>query len=244
LIYQFDISEKLLAGRSEQLGRGASTFLELAILSVLRSKTPQNGYQIRKTLSSGCGPLLQFSFGSLYPALGRLEERAAIEEVSSSNGESDFISTGSITGDSATKRDWLKDLVPQRAFSSERSGRNTKLYVITDIGLKLFSELVEHVPLESERDVLTWLSLIDEASIATAIERLNDRITTLIEAKRAKSRTTSGSYSSKSKISTVIDKRMADLVDDEVEFLRQLVQSLSNNEIQGEVTSANFRKDN
>ena len=226
------------------MGRGASTFLELAILSVLKSKTPQNGYQIRKTLSNTCGPLLQFSFGSLYPALGRLEERAAIEAVSSSSGESDFISTGSITGDSATKRDWLKDLVPQRAFSSERSGRNTKSYLITDIGLKLFSELVEHVPLESERDVLIWLSLIDEASITTAVERINDRIAALRGAQRVKSRANGGTYSSKSKISTVIDKRMADLVADEVEFLRQLAQSLSNNEIQGEVTSANFGKDN
>ena len=226
------------------MGRGPSSFLELAILSVLRSRTPQNGYQIRKTLSNVCGPLLQFSFGSLYPALGRLEERAAIEAIGTSNAESDFISTGSITGDSATKRDWLKDLVPQRAFSSERSGRNTKSYVITDIGLKLFSELVEHVPLESERDVLIWLSLIDEASIETAVERVNDRIASLTGAQRAKSRANSGSHSSKSKISNVIDKRMADLVADEVEFLRQLVQSLSNNEIQGEVTSVNFGKDN
>ena len=92
--------------------------------------------------------------------------------------------------------------------------------------------------------MLIWLSLIDEASITTAVERINDRIAALRGAQRVKSRANGGTYSSKSKISTVIDKRMADLVADEVEFLRQLAQSLSNNEIQGEVTSANFGKDN
>ncbi|MDA8196314.1 MAG: helix-turn-helix transcriptional regulator [Actinomycetota bacterium] len=223
------------------MGRGSSTFLELAILSVLKDETPQNGYQIRKTLSGLCGSLLQFSFGSLYPALGRLEERAAIVTLGTGTGDSDFISTGSITGDSASKRDWLRDLVPQRAL--ERSGRNTKSYVITDIGQKLYSELVEHVPLESERDVLTWLSLLDENSYATAIERINDRIATIAGTQRVKSRVSSTSQLSKSKISNVIDKRMADLAANEINFLKQLVLSLSNNEIQGEIASMNFGKD-
>ena len=54
--------------------------LELAVLGLL-SEQPRHGYELKKRLSETLGPLWGISFGSLYPALRRLERSGAIEEV-------------------------------------------------------------------------------------------------------------------------------------------------------------------
>ena len=52
--------------------------LELAVLGLL-SEQPLHGYELKKRLSETLGPLWGISFGSLYPALRRLERSGAIE---------------------------------------------------------------------------------------------------------------------------------------------------------------------
>ena len=52
--------------------------LELAVLGLL-SEQPLHGYELKKRLSETLGPLYGISFGSLYPALRRLEKSGAIE---------------------------------------------------------------------------------------------------------------------------------------------------------------------
>ena len=54
--------------------------LELAVLGLL-AEQPLHGYELKKRLSETLGPLWGISFGSLYPALRRLERSGAIEEV-------------------------------------------------------------------------------------------------------------------------------------------------------------------
>ena len=51
--------------------------LELAVLGLL-SEQPLHGYELKKRLSETLGPLWGISFGSLYPALRRLERSGAI----------------------------------------------------------------------------------------------------------------------------------------------------------------------
>ena len=57
--------------------------LDLAVLGLLR-EGPHHGYQVRRRLQD-LG-FRRFSFGSLYPALKRLETRGYIEAVRSSGG--------------------------------------------------------------------------------------------------------------------------------------------------------------
>lgn len=57
-----------------------SSMLELAILGELQQ--PLHGYELRKQLSRNLGPVRRLSFGSLYPALHRLEERGLIRVIS------------------------------------------------------------------------------------------------------------------------------------------------------------------
>jgi len=54
--------------------------LELAILGALKEK-PMHGYELKKRLSYLLGHLWKISFGSLYPALKRLEARNAVERA-------------------------------------------------------------------------------------------------------------------------------------------------------------------
>ncbi len=54
--------------------------LELAVLGLL-AEQPRHGYDLKKRLSETLGPLWGISFGSLYPALRRLERSGAIAEV-------------------------------------------------------------------------------------------------------------------------------------------------------------------
>jgi DNA-binding PadR family transcriptional regulator len=54
--------------------------LELAILGVLKEQ-PLHGYELKKRLAEALGPLSSVSFGSLYPALKRLQTAGALEAV-------------------------------------------------------------------------------------------------------------------------------------------------------------------
>jgi DNA-binding PadR family transcriptional regulator len=59
---------------------GGSKVLELAILGGLKEK-PMHGYELKKRLTYLLGHFWKISFGSLYPALKRLESKNAIEKA-------------------------------------------------------------------------------------------------------------------------------------------------------------------
>ena len=52
--------------------------LELAILGLLKEQT-MHGYQLKKRLADTLGSFWQVSYGSLYPALKRLQRQGAVE---------------------------------------------------------------------------------------------------------------------------------------------------------------------
>src|SRR5437867_1961137 len=54
--------------------------LELAILGLLK-ELPLHGYELKKRLNDSLGQFWGVSYGSLYPALARLEKLGAIEAV-------------------------------------------------------------------------------------------------------------------------------------------------------------------
>src|ERR1700750_2025435 len=78
--------------------------LELAVLGLL-AEQPLHGYELKKRLSETLGPLWGISFGSLYPALRRLERSGAIEETEAVElTVAGNVSTGSLDGDLAAAR--------------------------------------------------------------------------------------------------------------------------------------------
>ena len=111
--------------------------LELAILGLLK-ESPLHGYELKKRLNETLGHVWGVSYGSLYPALARLERTGAIEVVDPPAAAPVAIpSTGSIAGEAAAAR--LRR--PLR-----RSGRTRKAYRLAAAGQALFSDLLRSEP--------------------------------------------------------------------------------------------------
>src|SRR5436853_7932001 len=96
--------------------------LELAILGLL-TDAPLHGYELKKRLNDALGHVWGVSYGSLYPALARLERMGAIEVVdppptARPSGGIPMPATGSIAGEAAAAR--------LRRPTLRRSGRTRK----------------------------------------------------------------------------------------------------------------------
>src|SRR5256885_8772356 len=108
--------------------------LELAILGLLKEQE-LHGYELKKRLGSALGPFSSVSFGSLYPALARLDKAGAVEAtLTNDHGLEPVPMTGSISGETAAFR---------AKRGPRRAGRARKVYRITDRGQQLFEELLE-----------------------------------------------------------------------------------------------------
>lgn len=110
--------------------------LELAVLGLLKEQ-PLHGYELKKRLGETLGFLWGVSYGSLYPALRRLETSGAIEIVEPTPIRPAGPSTGSLSGDLAAARGRS---VADRIASPGR--RTKKAYRITAHGDALFADLM------------------------------------------------------------------------------------------------------
>ena len=108
--------------------------LELAILGLLKEQD-LHGYELKKRLTETLGAFSSVSFGSLYPALGRLERAGAVTAVEATEQPSVPVpATGSLDGELAAYRASRR--------TTRRSGRSRKVYRITPRGHELFAELL------------------------------------------------------------------------------------------------------
>ena len=114
--------------------------LDLAILGLLEERGDLHGYEIRRQLREGLGLLANVSFGSLYPALARLEAAGAVEAIEAPSAiEPPFEPvppTGSLSGELAVLR------ARRRTARRPRGRRSRKVYRITDSGRALFGDLL------------------------------------------------------------------------------------------------------
>jgi len=141
--------------------------LELAVLGLLADQ-PLHGYELKKRLSETLGPLWGISFGSLYPALRRLERSGAIEEVTDAPAASGgaFVPTGSLTGDLAAAR------LRRRPRPSRRT---RKAYAVTELGRQLFAELLTDDAVDDDRAFALKLSFCRYLSPADRLAFLERR---------------------------------------------------------------------
>jgi len=109
--------------------------LDMAILGLLEEHD-LHGYEIRKQLREGLGLLANVSFGSLYPALARLEAAGAVEVATPVDGLAPVTAppTGSLSGERAVLR--------ARRHTGPRGRRSRKVYRITEAGHRTFVELL------------------------------------------------------------------------------------------------------
>jgi DNA-binding PadR family transcriptional regulator len=123
--------------------------LDMAILGLLEERD-LHGYEIRRQLRDNLGILANVSFGSIYPALTRLEKAGAVvatEAPAPSEGSAAAAPpppTGSLSGELAILR--------ARRHTPSRSRRGKKVYRITDAGRVLFTHLLtESGPVDDAR---------------------------------------------------------------------------------------------
>ncbi len=111
--------------------------LDVAILGLL-GESDRHGYEIRRLLRDELGLTATVSFGSLYPALARLERMGALEVVPA---DPDYVppgpSTGSLSGERAAARG-LRTVA--------RGLRSRKVYRLTERGRELFAQLLAEPP--------------------------------------------------------------------------------------------------
>lgn len=100
--------------------------LDLAILGLLRDHD-RHGYELRKQLAELLGARGAMSFGSLYPALARLERAGLVKAVEAqTRTDRPVPSSGSLAGELAAFR-------ARRAVAAP-GGRSRKVYGITEAG--------------------------------------------------------------------------------------------------------------
>ena len=117
--------------------------LELAILGLLKEQE-LHGYELKKRLADTMGVGSGVSFGSLYPALARLEAAGAVKAVEAKDVSIPIPGTGSLGGELAAFR---------ARKGGTRGSRGKKVYGITDRGEQLFDELLvaDSAPSDDER---------------------------------------------------------------------------------------------
>lgn len=128
------------------------SMLELAILGELQY--PLHGYELRKRLSRSLGPVRRLSFGSLYPALHRLEERGLIRVTSpTSPGPRMPAKTGT---------------------ESTSSTRKQVTYQITAVGQEYLTAQLATADVDDDSLPLT-IGLMSKATPATQLALLKER---------------------------------------------------------------------
>lgn len=125
--------------------------LELAILGLLK-ESDLHGYELKKRLCEALGPLSSVSFGSLYPALARLEAAGAVKAVEARD-VGPGIGSPSLGAELAAFRSWAA------GPGGRRGGRSRKVYGITARGHELFAELLEADDASTDDDRLFNLRL-------------------------------------------------------------------------------------
>lgn len=116
--------------------------LELAILGLLREQE-LHGYELKKRIADLGGNRLAISFGSLYPALARLEALGSVKAVEAHVAPVSIPMTGSLAGEAAA-------FLRKRRPPVERTGRARKVYGITERGEQHLNDLLADPSLDDK----------------------------------------------------------------------------------------------
>jgi DNA-binding PadR family transcriptional regulator len=124
---------------------------ELAILGLLKDQD-MHGYELRKRITELGGSRATMSFGSLYPALGRLEKAGYVKAVTSASRPAipPAPMSGSLAGELAAFR--AQRRLATAARRSNRGGRGKKVYGLTDRGAEHLHELLVDADVSDDRD--------------------------------------------------------------------------------------------
>jgi DNA-binding PadR family transcriptional regulator len=133
-----------------------------------------HGYEIRSRLRERLGVWANVSFGSIYPALARLERHGFVEAVAPISPRQSPLSTGSLSGERAS----LRSLRATTGLG--RRGR--KVYRITDRGRQEFITLLgDPATLDDGKNFSLRMALAKYLTPNRRVSLLERRRTDLVE---------------------------------------------------------------
>jgi len=148
--------------------------IDLAILGLL-TEQELHGYELKKRLGELLARRASISFGSLYPALARLEAQGCVKAVEERTVVPSAPMTGSLTGELAT----FKARLRERGLT-KTTGRGKKVYGITDTGRERLVELLSDPDITDDRAFTLRVAFARHLHPAARLELFERRRTELL----------------------------------------------------------------
>jgi DNA-binding PadR family transcriptional regulator len=171
--------------------------LDLAVLGLLE-ENDLHGYELRKRLGDLLGLRLAISFGSLYPALNRLEKAGDVKAVTNRPAPKGPTApmSGSLAGELAAFR-------AQRRASSgtSRGTRGKKVYGITDAGRQRLVAMLSDPDVSDDRDFPVRVAFCHNLSPAQRLALFERR---RAELERRADQRRSGDHASDNRVNTYL----------------------------------------
>lgn len=120
--------------------------IDLAILGLL-TEQELHGYELKKRLGELLTSRASISFGSLYPALSRLEKQGCVKAVEERTAVPAPPMSGSLVGELAAFRARVR-----QSNLVQGAGRGKKVYGITDLGRERLVELLADPDVSDDRE--------------------------------------------------------------------------------------------
>jgi DNA-binding PadR family transcriptional regulator len=148
--------------------------IDLAILGLL-TEQELHGYELKKRLGELLSSRASVSFGSLYPALARLEAQGAVKAVEERTLVPAAPMSGSLAGELAAFRARVRGTGLVKG-----TGRGKKVYGITDIGRERLVELLSDPDVTDDRAFTLRVAFARHLSDAARLELFERRRTELL----------------------------------------------------------------
>ena len=160
--------------------------IDLAILGLL-TEQELHGYELKKRLGELLSNRASISFGSLYPALARLEAQGAVKAVEQRTTVPSAPMTGSLAGELAAFKARVRE-----SSLVKGSGRGKKVYGITDIGRERLVELLSDPDVSDDRAFTLRVAFARHLEPSARLELFERRRTELLGRRDALARRSTG----------------------------------------------------
>jgi DNA-binding PadR family transcriptional regulator len=147
--------------------------IDLAILGLL-TEQELHGYELTKRLGELLASRASISFGSLYPALARLEAQGAVKAVEERTTVPSPPMTGSLAGELAAFKARVRE------SGLVKGGRGKKVYGITDRGRERLVELLSDPDVSDDRAFTLRVAFARHLAPAARLELFERRRTELL----------------------------------------------------------------
>jgi DNA-binding PadR family transcriptional regulator len=148
--------------------------IDLAILGLL-TEQELHGYELKKRLGELLASRASISFGSLYPALARLEAQGAVKAVEERTTVPSAPMSGSLVGELAAFRARVRE-----SGLVKGTGRGKKVYGITNAGRERLVELLSDHDVSDDRAFTLRVAFARHLPDAARLELFERRRTELL----------------------------------------------------------------